>query len=66
MEKEILMLDTNIVVDYLRQKPQVLTFIETYGKTNFRISQQHRPHRTIEKSSTLGDTHKKAQLTRLG
>lgn len=38
MEKEILMLDTNIVVDYLRQKPQVLTFIETYGKTNLAIS----------------------------
>lgn len=37
------MLDTNIVVDYLRQKPQILTFIETYGKTNFRISLQHRP-----------------------
>ena len=31
------MLDTNILVDYLRQKIQVLTFIENYGKANLAI-----------------------------
>ena len=38
MEKKILMLDTNILVDYLRQKIRVLTFIENYGKANLAIS----------------------------
>lgn len=38
MEKKILMLDTNILVDYLRQKTQALAFIETYGKANLAIS----------------------------
>jgi predicted nucleic acid-binding protein len=32
------MLDTNIVVDYLRQKPKTLAFIENYGKANLAIS----------------------------
>lgn len=38
MEKKILMLDTNILVDYLRQKIQAITFIENYGKANLAIS----------------------------
>ncbi len=38
MEKKILMLDTNILVDYLRQNPQVLAFIENYGKAYLAIS----------------------------
>ena len=38
MAEKILMLDTNIVVDYLRQKQQVIDFIEKYGKANFAIS----------------------------
>lgn len=37
MEKKILMLDTNILVDYLRQKPKALAFIENYGKANLAI-----------------------------
>ena len=32
------MLDTNILVDYLRQKIQALAFIENYGKVNLAIS----------------------------
>ncbi|MCU0469433.1 MAG: type II toxin-antitoxin system VapC family toxin [Arcicella sp.] len=32
------MLDTNIVVDYLRQNPTVVSFIEDYGKQNFALS----------------------------
>ena len=28
------MLDTNIVVDYLRQKPNAVAFIENYGKSS--------------------------------
>ena len=38
MEKKILMLDTNIVVDYLRQNQSVVSFIENYGKQNLAIS----------------------------
>ena len=38
MEKRLLMLDTNIVVDYLRQKPKTLAFIENYGKANLALS----------------------------
>jgi tRNA(fMet)-specific endonuclease VapC len=37
MEKKILILDTNILVDYLRQKPQALAFIENYGKAYLAI-----------------------------
>lgn len=32
------MLDTTIVVDYLRQKTEVLDFIELYGKANLALS----------------------------
>ena len=32
------MLDTNIVVDYLRQKPNAVAFIENYGKANLALS----------------------------
>lgn len=38
MAKKILMLDTNIVIDYLRQKPEVISFIDNYGKENLAIS----------------------------
>ena len=38
MEKRILMLDTNILVDYLRQNPRTVAFIENYGKANLAIS----------------------------
>ena len=38
MAKKILMLDTNIVIDFLRQKPEVITFIDNYGKENLAIS----------------------------
>ena len=38
MAKKILMLDTNIVIDFLRQKPEVITFIGNYGKENLAIS----------------------------
>ena len=38
MEKKILMLDTNILVDYHRQKKQTLASIEKYGKANLAIS----------------------------
>lgn len=38
MEKEILMLDTNIIIDYLKQKPNVVSFIEKHGKDNFVLS----------------------------
>ena len=38
MEKKILMLDTNIIIDYLKQKPNVVSFIEKYGKGNIVLS----------------------------
>ena len=38
MEKKILMLDTNIIIDYLKQKPDVVSFIENYGKGNIVLS----------------------------
>lgn len=38
MEKKILMLDTNIIIDYLKQKPDVVSFIEKYGKGNIVLS----------------------------
>lgn len=38
MEKRILMLDTNIIIDYLKQKPDVVSFIEKYGKENIVLS----------------------------
>ena len=38
MAKEILMLDTNIIIDYLRRKPEVISFIDNYGKENLAIS----------------------------
>lgn len=38
MEKKILMLDTNIIIDYLKQKSDVVSFIENYGKRNIVLS----------------------------
>ena len=38
MAKKIIMFDSNIIVDYLRQKPQITDFIEKYGKSNLAIS----------------------------
>lgn len=38
MEKKILMLDTNIIIDYLKQKSDVVSFIENYGKGNIVLS----------------------------
>lgn len=32
------MLDTNIIIDYLKQKPDVVSFIEKYGKGNIVLS----------------------------
>ena len=38
MEKKLLMLDTNIVIEYLRQNSNTIVFIEKYGKSNLALS----------------------------
>ena len=34
----MLLVDTNILIDYLRQKPQAVVFVAQYGKANLALS----------------------------
>lgn len=34
----MLLVDTNIVIDYLRQRPQVVAFVDHYGKDTLALS----------------------------
>lgn len=38
MEKEMILLDSNILIDYFREKPLVKSFINHYSKSNLFIS----------------------------
>lgn len=33
-----MLVDTNILIDYLRQKPQVVAFVDNYGKSKLMLS----------------------------